>query len=163
MLTFAVGASMDPPPDSRISVPNPSFAVALGLVQFRRLEGPSTVVFDLSCHLHRFELSPGRRPGQLWRLSLSAYCAGVRKLGRGVHGCRLRCGCMTPVSVVLIVRGSAKFGNPSDLKAKTPRIRHVHLIGPQCGPIFGPVLGGALAETNYRWPFRFLGNSSSYP
>ncbi|KAL2272069.1 hypothetical protein VTJ83DRAFT_1440 [Remersonia thermophila] len=32
----------------------------------------------------------------------------------------------------------------------------VFLIGPQCGPIIGPVLGGAFAEANWRWIFGFL-------
>ncbi len=91
MLTFAVGVSRNAPVSSLVSAPDPSFAVAPVLVEFRRLEGSSTVIPDLNCHLHRFEYSPRRRPGQLWRLSLPTYCAGVWKLGRGVHGRRLRC------------------------------------------------------------------------
>jgi MFS family permease len=36
----------------------------------------------------------------------------------------------------------------------------IFLAGPQCGPIFGPVVGGALAEANWRWIFGFLGMST---
>jgi MFS family permease len=36
----------------------------------------------------------------------------------------------------------------------------IFLAGPQCGPILGPVVGGALAEANWRWIFGFLGMST---
>jgi Major Facilitator Superfamily len=32
----------------------------------------------------------------------------------------------------------------------------IFLMGPQCGPIIGPLLGGALAEADWRWMFGFL-------
>ncbi|KAK4460448.1 putative transporter [Cladorrhinum samala] len=37
----------------------------------------------------------------------------------------------------------------------------IFLMGPQCGPIIGPLLGGALAEADWRWMFGFLAISGA--
>ncbi|KAK4096576.1 major facilitator superfamily transporter [Parathielavia hyrcaniae] len=58
-------------------------------------------------------------------------------------------------SAAVVSMGAGSVADTTEPKRRAFAMS-IFLTGPQCGPIFGPVLGGALAEANWRWIFGFL-------